>query len=217
MPKGNRVESLPPEELVRRCQRALPYDTRAFEALVAHYKARVFAIAYRLMGNRQEAEDQAQEAFLKVYRHIGQLEDPATVTSWICRITTNTCLDALDKQKRRPSTTPITPPNPDWDEEPAYADTRMPTPEEAALRSELRRCLEATLAQLDPRERATLILREIEGRSYQEIAETLALGLSAVKMRIHRTRLAFQRLLDRICPGVRHGDAGAEESAMAPT
>jgi len=203
------VEPISPEELVRRCQRTLPNDTRAFELLVAHFKERVFATAYRIMGNRQEAEDQAQEIFLKVYRNIKNLDEPATVTSWIYRITTNTCLDALEKQRRRPAQTPLMPQEEGRDEEPIYADERTPTPEEAVLRRELHRCLETTLAQLDARDRVTLVLREIEGRSYQEIAESLAVGLSATKMRIHRARLAFQRLLDRVCP-----DAWGEERAL---
>jgi len=208
------VEPLSPEELVRRCQQTLPDDTRAFELLVAHYKERVFAAAYRIMGNRQDAEDQAQEVFLKVFRNIKRLEEPTTVTSWIYRITTNTCLDALEKQKHRPAQAPLTPQGDERDAEPIYADERTPTPEQAALHRELRHCLETTLAQLDARDRTTLVLREIEGRSYQEIAESLALGLSAVKMRIHRARLAFQHLLDRICPGAWREDRAAEVGAI---
>jgi RNA polymerase sigma-70 factor (ECF subfamily) len=202
------VEQISPEEQARRCQRALPDDTVAFEQLVARYKDRVYATAYRLMGDRQEAEDQAQEVFLKVYRGIRQLDEPATVTSWIYRITTNTCFDALSKQRRRPRTAPLDPPDAEGNEQPRYADERSPTPEDSALRHELRQCLEATLASLDTAGRAMLVLRDIEDRPYQEIAETLHLGLSAAKMRIHRARLAFQQLLDKICPGVR-GDAGA--------
>lgn len=203
------MEPLSPEELVRRCQRSLPEDTAAFEQLVARYKERVFATAYRLMGNRQEAEDQAQEVFIKIYRGIGQLDEPATLTSWIYRITTNTCFDALSKQKRRPRTAPLEPPDAEGNEQPRYADERAPTPEEAALRHELRECLETTLASLDTTGRAILVLRDIEDRPYQEIAETLQLGLSAAKMRIHRARIAFQQLLDKICPGVRGGGTGA--------
>ena len=177
--------------------------------LVAEYKDRVYATAYRLMGNRQEAEDQAQEVFLKIYRGIRQLDDPATLTSWIYRITNNTCFDALSKQKRRPRTTPLDPPDAEGNEQPRYADERAPMPEEAALRHELRQCLEATLASLDTTGRTVLVLRDIEDRPYQEIAETLQVGLSAAKMRIHRARLAFQQLLDKICPGVRGGGPGA--------
>lgn len=178
----------------------IPDDTRAFETLVNHYKTHVFATAYRLMGDRQEAEDQAQEVFLKIYRGIARIDDPATLPAWITRITVNTCLDALERTRRRPHMVPIAADGPDTFEEPAYTDGRAPTPEEAAIQAELRRCLEQTLTAIDPAERVVLVLRDIEDRSYQEIAGALKLGLSAVKMRIHRARLAFQRLLERICP-----------------
>jgi RNA polymerase sigma-70 factor (ECF subfamily) len=189
--------------LVRRCQQTLPEDPRAFEQIVALYKDRVFAMAYRLMGNRDDAEDQAQEVFLKVYRGIKELDDPVTLTAWIYRITTNTCFDALSKQKRRPTTTPLTPADAEGNEQPRYADKRSPSPEDVVLRREIRVCLEQTLAQLDAMGRAAIILRDIEDRSYQEVAEILSIGLSAVKMRIHRARLTFQQLLDTICPGLR--------------
>ena len=192
-----------PEELVRRCQQTLPDDTRAFEMLVGQYKGRVFATIYRLMGNQQDTEDLAQEVFLKVYHGIKDLHDPATLTTWIYRVTTNTCLDAISKQRRRPAMVPLAPSDEAKPEEPHYADTQTLTPEEAALQRELRICLERTLAQLDASGRIALVLRDIEDRSYQEIAEALSVGLSAVKMRIHRARLAFQQLLDQICPGIR--------------
>ena len=204
------MDPLALEELVRRCQRAGPGDTRPFEQLVALYKERVFRLCYRMMGNYQEAEDQAQEAFLKVYRNVRTLEDPATFTSWIYRLATNTCLDALARQRRRPDGISLTPTDDKGDEPPAYADERMPTPEQAVLQRELRQCLETTLAGLEPRDRATLVLREVEGRSYQEIAEALTIGLSAAKMRIHRARLAFQQLLDRVCPDVWQSDRSGQ-------
>jgi RNA polymerase sigma-70 factor (ECF subfamily) len=199
------------EELVRRCQDARPDDLRGFELLMRQYQDRVFATAYRLMGNRQDAEDMAQEVFLKVYRGIRELGDPATLTSWIYRITTNTCLDALTRQKRRPRTVSLTPPAHDGVEaaEPPYPDRATPSPEEAVLRRELQRCLEAALVQLDATTRTILVLRDVEGRAYQEIAESLTLGLSAVKMRIHRARLAFQQMLERVCPGAVQGNHAA--------
>lgn len=194
------MEPLPVEQLVRLCQRTLPDDTRAFEQLVHQYKGMVFVTAYRLMGDRHEAEDQAQEVFIKVYRGIKALDQPATFSGWISRITVNTCLDALAKQKRRPATTSLAPMKDEGEEAPQYADQQMPTPEQAAVRRELRRCLERTLAELDTTGRAMILLRDIENRPYQELAETLGIGLSAVKMRIHRARLAFQEALARICP-----------------
>ena len=196
------MELIPPEELVARCRRTLPEDQRAFELLVARYKQRVFARAYRMMGNTQEAEDQAQEVFLKVYRGIHDLAEPATLASWIDRITVNTCLDAITRHKRRPATVPLAPSAHEGDDEPQYADARTATPEDAALQRELRRCLERALTQVDPAARAALMLRDIDDRPYQEIVDLLGIGLSAVKMRIHRARLAFQEHFERVCPGM---------------
>lgn len=192
------MEPLSPEALARACQRSLPEDPRPFELLVKQYKELVFRTTYRLMGNQQDAEDQAQEVFVKIYRGVRDLEDPATLTSWIYRVTTNTCLDALRNRRRRPlGQGPV---DAETEEEADYPDARTPTPEEAALRAELRRCLEETLRQMDPSSRLVLVLRDVEDRPYDEIAAILGIGLSAVKMRIHRIRLAFRQLLDRVCP-----------------
>lgn len=187
------------EDLVRRCQQSLPRDTRAFEQLVTLYKERVFATAYRLMGNQQDADDMAQEAFVKIYQHIKDLAEPATVTAWIYRITTHTCLDALTTRQRRPRTVSLHPEG-DEDREASFVETQSPTPEEEALQRELRRCVEETLAALGPLERTAIVLRDVEDRPYQEIADTLALGLSAVKMRIHRARAAFGQVFAALCP-----------------
>ena len=193
------MESLPPHTLARLCQQTLPEDTRAFHALVRQLKGRVYATAYRLMGSRQDAEDQAQEVFIKVYRGIHDLGDPATVTAWIYRLTVNTCLDELRKRGRSPKTTVAAPPSADRDEEPQYADPNVAMPEEVALRRELHDCLEDVLQRLDPVERGVLVLRDVEDRPYQEIAEAFAIGLGATKMRIHRARLAFQQLFENLC------------------
>ncbi len=199
--EGN-VETLSPEELARWCQRTLPGDMRAFHHLVATYKAQVLRTALRMLGNREDAEDLAQEVFLTVFRRIGALDDPVTLTAWIYRITVNMCLNTRTRQKRRPDTVPLAPTDED-DQVEAFIDTAVPTPEEAALRRELQRCIAAVLAQLNAVERAVIILRDIEDRSYQEIADSLSLGLSAAKMRIHRARAAFQQLFDHICTGLR--------------
>jgi RNA polymerase sigma-70 factor, ECF subfamily len=193
------LESLPPQTLARLCQQTLPDDTRAFQALVGQLKGRVYATTYRLMGSWEDAEDQAQEVFVKVYRGIQDLDDPETVTAWIYRLTVNTCFDALRKRGRTPTATAAAPPSTDGDEELQFADPNAAAPEEIALRHELRDCLEDVLQRLDPIERGVLVLRDVEDRPYQEIAESFAIGLGATKMRIHRARLAFQQLFERLC------------------
>lgn len=187
------------EDLVLWCRRTLPDDTRAFEYLVAHYKRRVFGIAYRMLGDYEEAEDQTQEIFLKVYRGILKLDTPTNLSAWITRIAVNTCLDCLERTRRRPPVARFEPLTEDQPER-EYADTASPSPEETALQRELRRCLEETLSQIDPKERAVLILRDVEERPYAEVAQALKIGLSAAKMRVHRARLAFQRIIERLCP-----------------
>lgn len=201
------MSDLSPEELVLWCQRTLPDDTRAFEALVAQFKRSVFATAYRMMGNREEAEDQAQEAFLKIYRGIRGLKEPKTLTTWIQRITVNTCLDALGRQQRRPSYISMT--TDEEDEEQSYAASQAGAPDVAAESGELRRCLERALSALEPDWRKVIVLRDIEDMAYEEIAAALKIKLSAVKMRIHRARLAFQKLLEQICPDAAAGSKSA--------
>ena len=197
------MDPLSPEDLTRWCQRTLPYDTRAFQQLVTTYKLRVFRTAYRMIGNNADAEEIAQDVFLKVYQNIHSLDDPATLTAWIYRITVNVCLNELRRHKRRPNSVPLTPTNGNDSEDASLIDSVNATPEEEALRRELQRCIEAVLGQLNAVERAVVVLRDLENRSYQEIADSLRIGLSAAKMRIHRARLAFQELFDRVCPDLR--------------
>jgi RNA polymerase sigma-70 factor (ECF subfamily) len=189
------------EVLVSWCRRTLPDDTRGFEALIAQYKGMVFATIYRMLGDDNEAEDYAQDVFVKVYRGITTLDDPALLVAWIRRITVNTCLDVLEKRQRRPVTVPLATAGGDLSDGPGlYATQRTPLPEQAALQQELRDCITNTFAQLDGPSRAALVLRDLDDRPYQEIADILTLGLSAVKMRIHRARLAFQQALASVCP-----------------
>ena len=196
-------EELSSEELVLLCQHTLPHDTRAFEALVTRYKNRVFAVAYRILGSRQDAEDQTQEVFLKVYRGITKLKDPETLESWLYQITSNTCLDVLRQQQRRPTVASLSQQTEEVDAKADVKSTTVTQPEVAALHHELRWCLEQTIHNLHITQRMLIVLRDIEGRSYDDIATILNIGLSAVKMRIHRARLQFQSLLQAICPDVK--------------
>lgn len=211
------MDSLSSEELVRWCQRTLPDDTRAFEYLVMRYKGRVYATTYRLMGNHHEAEDQAQEVFIKVFRNLKTLHDPALLSAWITRIAINTCMDAIARQQRRPTMVPLAPIGHDGEveEETRYVDTHIPTPEEAVLRLEVRQCLEKAMLHLDGSAREALILRDVDDYSYQEIADILTIGLSAVKMRIHRARLSFQNALAKVCPEVTATITQAHSSVRA--
>jgi RNA polymerase sigma-70 factor (ECF subfamily) len=195
----NPFADLSDRELVRVCQQTLPDDVRAFEVLVERHSAQVYAIALRMLGNSQEAEDQTQEVFIKVYRSIKRFRSEAAFTTWLYRITVNACLDILNRRQRRPRgvdldlaeaeetrLTPISRPGP-------------ASPEQAALRGELIDCIKDSLMALRDKERLILTLRDVEGLEYQTIADILSIGMSAVKMRIHRARLAFRQAFARIC------------------
>ena len=197
------MQPLPPEQLIPWVQQTLPEDHRAFEQLVLQYKQFVFTTALRLMGNREDAEDQTQEVFLKVYDAIHQLEQPATFGAWLARMTINSCLNSLKRQRRLRIESLDSVLDAAGD---ILAGPEQMLPEAASLARELRVCLEEALANLADAERVILVLRDIEDYSYQEIGELLKIGLSAVKMRVHRSRLTFQRLFRRICPGLWHGD-----------
>jgi RNA polymerase sigma-70 factor (ECF subfamily) len=166
-----------------------------FDELVQRYQRQVLLTAYRILGNWQDAEDLAQEALLKAYLRLGDLVNPASLGAWLRRLTVNACLDALARQQRRPATVSLTP----------SEDHETPVPErllavdsaeEVAVRAEEWRDLRATLLRLEPGARDALVLREIYGYSYAEIAGMLDLGLSAVKMRVHRARHAVQRAMN---------------------
>lgn len=166
----------------------------SFETLVERYQGQLLGIAYRILGNWQDAEDLAQEALLKAYLHLDDLTNPAALGPWLRRLTVNTSLDALTRRQRRPSTVSLTAPD-DQDVLSAEWALAVDSAEEAAVQAEAWRDLRATLNRLEPGARSALVLREIYGYSYAEIADILDLGLSAVKMRVHRARSAVQRAL----------------------
>lgn len=199
-----------PEELVRWCRQSPPGDTRAFEHLVRTYQQTVFALAYRLMNNADDAEDVAQETFYKVYRGIDALNDPATLPGWISRIVTNTAISALRQRRRRSADTSLDQlvgvEGQDYD----VPAARPLSPEQMTLAQELRDCIAETVTNLSAAERALLVMREIEGCSYQEMSEILKISLSSVKMRIRRARLTFQQLFQQLCTDLWHGKASAK-------
>ncbi len=197
--------TLSDEELVRRCKVELPDDTSSFELLVQRHSPKVYSVIYRLMGHREEAEDVTQEVFLKVYNNLKKFEQQASFVSWVYRIATNAALDALDKLKRRPAYTGQPLSNPpegvdhgqlEWE---LYQMAVVGNPEEFITQAELRKCIAEVFTRLERSQANVLIMRDVDDFSYAEVAQVTGVGLSAVKMRIHRARLAFQELFKKIC------------------
>ncbi len=162
--------------------RILDGDTSAFEELVHIYQSTVFNLAYRMLGERTEAEDAAQEAFLRAYRHMHRYDMKRPFKTWLLTITSNYCIDRL--RRRRLTWLSIDEPLPPH---PALS-SNAPGPEEAAIRSDRAALVQDMLAELSPDYRLVVILRYWYDYSYAEIAEVTGTSESAVKSRLFRAR-----------------------------
>lgn len=196
--------TLTDEELVARCKKELPGDTRSYELLVQRHMNRVYSVVYRIVCSKEEAEDITQEVFVKVFNGIKKFEQQASFSSWLYRIATNNALDSLEKLKRQQKNAAPSVMYKDKDKEEesdplALHPSPEAGPEESALQRELRECISRVLRQLDRQQSRLLVMRDFDDLSYDEIAAALKLGLSAVKMRIHRARLSFQELFSQTC------------------
>ena len=176
--------------LVERARRG---DRDAFEDIVRTHEKMVYSLALRTLGSREDAEDVAQEVFLKAYTSLGAFRGESRLSVWLCSITRNACTDAL---RRRKETVSLFADDEDGEgaRELEIADERF-DPARCAEQSELREQLSSALGKLPDEFREVLLLRESAGRSYEEIAEALGLDLGTVKSRIFRARKKLCALL----------------------
>jgi RNA polymerase sigma-70 factor (ECF subfamily) len=158
----------------------------AFNELVLAYQGQVYNLAYRIIGESAAAADATQDAFISAYQHLPGFRG-GSFKSWLMRIVSNACYDELRRRRRRP-TTPIDELG-DYDEEtnPALVNGSAGPPEHAERR-ELARTIQAGIDTLPPDQRVTLVLSDVHGMSYQEIAEATNVGLGTVKSRLARAR-----------------------------
>lgn len=163
--------------------RAVGGDPEAFNRLMERHEARMYAVALRMCANREDAQDCLQEAMLRVYRAIGGFKGESSFATWVYRITINTCLDELRRKKNRQSVSLDGLLDLGW----SPADESN-APEKQAIRRETRRCLNAAIAQLPEDMRTAVTLRDIEGYSYDEIAQMLGINVGTIKSRISRVR-----------------------------
>ena len=175
-----------------RIERARRGDARAFEALLAEHTERVYAHVARILGAGPEAEDVVQDACISAWRSIASFEG-TSFRAWLFRIATNRAIDVVRARRRRGEL----PLEPNDDEERPWAEPAAGGPELADLASdrEALRLVEGALARLPAEQRAVVILRDVEGFDYEEIARITATELGTVKSRIHRGRLAVRNAL----------------------
>jgi RNA polymerase sigma-70 factor, ECF subfamily len=168
-------------------ERTLEGDLTAFEALVERHRAVVFRVAARIVGP-DDAEDVSQDSFLRAFHRLGQYRGTASFRTWLLQITQHTALNALAWARRRPSAAADDPP-----EAPDHDPERQPVSE--LENRERRERLELKLDALRPEYRSLLVLRDLEGLSYGEIAGVLEMPLGSVKGRLHRARSELIELL----------------------
>jgi RNA polymerase sigma-70 factor (ECF subfamily) len=174
------------QDLLNRAKRG---EEAALVALVHRYQTAVFNVAYRLLGNRQDAEDAAQEAFIRAFRALDSFETERPFAPWIKRITTNHCLNRLEKARIRPAVTAVDLAAPG--EEEASLDKfahHNPTPEQSVLVQEQAGDIRAAIISLPPRFRAVIELRHFQQMAYDEIAVAMERPLSSVKSDLFRAR-----------------------------
>jgi RNA polymerase sigma-70 factor (ECF subfamily) len=173
-------------ELVRRAQ-AQAQDKEAFEELVRRHQHRVFAVAGGILRRREDAEDIAQQVFVKAYFSLKRFDQRAAFSTWLYKITVNECWDLLRKRKVRPLVYES-----DLSEEQArqFGATDERALEEPDISEKLvaRQRVQNLMAGLDERDRTMLILKEVEGFAVEEIAEILGLNANTVKVRLFRAR-----------------------------
>jgi RNA polymerase sigma-70 factor, ECF subfamily len=162
-------------------ERARAGDLAAFETLVERHRATVFRVAARLVGNH-EAEDVTQDAFLRAYHRLGRFRGEASFRTWLLRITHNSAMDALGRRRRQAESDD----SDELERAPDVEKTRQPA--ERLERSERLRRLEGKLELLRSEHRTVLVLRDVEGLSYEEIAEVADMPVGSVKGRLHRAR-----------------------------
>ena len=184
--------------LVRRVQRG---DKAAFDALVLKYQHKVVKLVMRYVRNPAEAEDIAQEAFIKAYRALPQFRGDSAFYTWLYRIAINTAKNAVVSRDRSPIDYDLDPQNPDesYDMHGRLKDAE--TPEGLVLTEEIRATVNSAIEALPEDLRTAIILRELEGLSYEEIAAAMDCPVGTVRSRIFRAREAIDRRLREVFEG----------------
>ncbi|MBQ2879248.1 MAG: sigma-70 family RNA polymerase sigma factor [Anaerotignum sp.] len=179
------MTDLKERDLIRRAKQG---DMLAFEELILQHEKIVYNLALRMMNHSEDAQDISQEVFLKAYRSLSNFDERSAFSTWLYRITHNTCIDEMRKRKGKLTYS--------LEEELESEDGSMQrqvadagdTPEESLMRKEQKSEILQALDTLSEEHKAAIILRDVKGMAYEEIAEILELSLGTVKSRISRAR-----------------------------
>jgi RNA polymerase sigma-70 factor (ECF subfamily) len=203
--------------LVERCQRG---DRAAFEALVKRYQDRIYNFVYRMTEDPDEAEDLTQEVFVRVYRSLPRFRGQASFQTWLYRIASNLCIDRHRHQERSPQVVrsldaPVE--GPDGEREFEVPDWQS-NPESAFLSQELREQVHRALASLTEKLRVVVVMYDMQGLSYEEIAQILRCPVGTVKSRLFNARAALREALRPYVEGneVRRHEMSSDQTAHLP-
>jgi RNA polymerase sigma-70 factor (ECF subfamily) len=164
-------------------------DGGAFEDLVMAYQHRVFAVALRMLGSAAEAQEVAQEAFARAHRALGDFRGDAKLSTWLYAITSRLCLSRLASGERRLAR--------QGEETLLRLADAAPSPDAALERAELETALQRAIAELPEERRIVVVLRDLQGLSYEETAQVLDVELGTVRSRLHRARADLKDKLER--------------------
>lgn len=191
--RGKTIETArfedPDAELIRRVREG---ERSAFNQLVVKYRNRVMGLAVRMLGDRAEAEDVAQDVFVKAYHGLSGFQEEALFSTWLYRIAANSCFNHRKRIRLQPAVSADV----------SALEQRFPdmasNPHVLLEEKQLRLLIEKAIGALPEEQRIVVILRDIEGLSYEAIAEALELELGTVRSRLHRGRMALQERLKRL-------------------
>lgn len=185
--------SVPDISLVERCR---ANDETAFNEVVTRYKAKVYNYIYRMTGSSEDAEDLTQEVFIRMYTSIDSFRSQSSLSTWLFRIAGNLCVDRFRRTKNRTSAFSLDEPVLGSDSEGGreVADTTY-EPQRLLENVEMAEQIQLALAELPEKLRATLILHDIEGLPYEEIAQVVRCPLGTVKSRLFNARMQLRSKL----------------------
>lgn len=186
-----RADFAPDADLVRRCQ---ANDLAAFDLIVSRYKDRIYSYVRRMVPEDGEAEDVAQEVFVRAFQGIGRYDGRAGFTTWLFRIATNLCVDRSRYRSRRPQSVSLS--HPQGDGRPAVdLPDRTYDPERIVMQSEMNAVVERAIGRLSDKLRTVLLLHDTENMSYEEIAQAVNAPLGTVKSRLFLAREQLREAL----------------------
>lgn len=188
---GKEEHTVTEEMVITLVKKAQSGDVRAFEQLTEQYYQKIYNIALGMVGSHHDAQDAAQNVLIKLYRSIGSFKFQSKFSTWVYRVTANVCMDEIRSRKRAKSNETV-----DISEKTDVASS-LATPEESALSKETSSVLRKAIASLKPQQREMIILRDVNGFSYTQIAEILKCSEGTVKSRISRARDNLKRILEQ--------------------